>query len=154
MSPRFSLRIEGTPAGHTVYVQGSVTELADFSPLRDLSGAVTVDAGGVERFNSVGVQKWVAAIQALSARTTRLDFINATDVLLSQSTVIRGFLGRGIVRTILARHECPNCGHSLSVRFERSADFPDGEIKNRTAPRCEKCGEQMMLDDALYLTAL
>lgn len=106
-----------------VIFDGHVDETADLVPLKTLSGKVVFDLAGIRRFNSEGVRRWIQLIRELDA-VTELTFLRCSLAVVTQLNLIRGFHGKGKVKSFYAPYVCTTSGET-EERLLKVEDVPD-----------------------------
>jgi len=112
------------PGGCQVRFQIGFTEATNFSGLlSQITGNVTFDLSGVRQISSVGVKKWVYFVERLPAQTW-VRYVRCSPPFVQQAAMIRNFLGRGVVESVLVPYSCADCG----VEREVLVEVKDGAI--------------------------
>ncbi|MCA9522157.1 MAG: hypothetical protein KC609_14355 [Myxococcales bacterium] len=140
--------IERVGAGEPVVLElrGSIDEHSDLSLLHDAKGSsMLLVLKDIVRVNSVGVKKWIQAIN-------RID--DGTDVVLSecslaivaQINMVKNFAGRARIRSFYAPYYCSGC--DAEFRFLYDVDHNFGAVPFQAPPAvCPQCQQQLVFDD-------
>ncbi len=144
--PDMGLTVERTESreGTRIILEGVVDEFADLQFFAHLSGRVDVDLRGVRRINSFGVRTWVDAVRTIpDAADVR--FVALSPALVEQTNMVRGFLGRGTIVSVMVPMICETC--DAQALFEAQvADLHEHSGAPGAQP-CPECGSAMVLDD-------
>lgn len=142
-----NLRIEELPhAGSLVFVDGSITEEADFRPLVNLpsDGVLRLDLGDVEQINSCGTREWIHFVTRLSRAGRAFELVRCSPAIVRQLNMISNFRGAGQVRSVLLPYFCADCGHQDAVLLD--LPVPSRDVIPDLRP-CTACGATAEFDD-------
>ncbi len=136
--------IQQTPEGAKISFRVGFTEATNFASLLGAiqEGRVTFDVEGVRQISSIGVKKWVLFLERLCDRGIEIRFERASAQFLSQSAMIRNFLGCGRIVSALVPYSCPDCGKEMEELLEIPAE---GQVDISDWKDCD-CGSEMELD--------
>ncbi|MCD6499747.1 MAG: PilZ domain-containing protein [Deltaproteobacteria bacterium] len=110
--------VTDVPGGCQVQFRVGFTEATNFfGLLGQLKGNVAFDLSGVRQISSVGVKKWVHFVERLPAGS-RVRYVRCSPQFVQQATMIRNFLGRGEVESVLVPYSCVECGATQEVLVE------------------------------------
>jgi hypothetical protein len=126
-------------------LSGAIDDTADLEQVfKGLPKSVIIDLRSVERINSVGVMRWVAALSHLDSITTVT--IEAVPYpMVIQANAIRDLFGHADIRSCMAPYfcsECQTCQTPIVTRAEVVAARPD--IPQKV---CVSCQAVMAFDD-------
>jgi serine/threonine protein kinase/anti-anti-sigma regulatory factor len=118
-----------------------------------LQPTVVFDLMRVERISSYGVRQWLHLVDNLSRRGVRTLFVRAPEPFIRQTLVVRGFLGKGEVLSVMTPYICESCGAS-SVHELICADHGEELMTGRPpALPCPACHRDATFDDDASLFA-
>ena len=148
--PQTKTEITRTPDGARLVIEGDITEEWE-APVFGAShpARISVDLGGVRRFNSSGVTRWLRLVDELDNGRVALELENVPDAFVAQWAMIAAMAPPGAVRSLRVTHFCEECETAESVTLSRDRDFPDGRLVAREGPICRYCGKSMPLDTLL-----
>ena len=133
---------EETDSGTLVTFTGEVDETCDFEELAGLSGRVTFDLEGIERFNSEGIRRWVNLLRGLD-QVTELILDKCSVPVVAQLNLIRGLKGKIFVDSFYIPYVCLETGEEeLHLLYSRDIEDPDDPPPPRSAE-----GKTLELDD-------
>jgi hypothetical protein len=125
-----------------VTFEGEVDETSDFSELADLSGRVTFDLKGIERFNSEGIRRWVKFIMGLHM-VDELVMVRCSVAVVAQLNLVRGLKGTFRIESFYIPYTCVETGEEeLHLHLAEEIDDPDNPPVPESAP-----GRTLELDD-------
>lgn len=136
-------RLEQRPDGRTtVMISGVIDETADLERLLgDLDGNLALDLSGVQRINSIGVHRWIATIEELTAhRRVTVEAVPYTVGM--QANYVANFFGRAEILSCLAPYACHHCDTSDALLIHRD------EVTLRAPTRwCPTCKRELDFDE-------
>jgi eukaryotic-like serine/threonine-protein kinase len=149
------LRAEIHPDGTALSLRGFIDEHACFADLIPmLRYPLTIDLGGVERINSLGVRAWIDFITPLSAGGT-VWLKRCPDVLVQQFSCVSSMLGQARVRSVLAPYLCSVCDAVDSQEVVIDEDFdparPSRAPASKTCPECTGVSHFDEVTDSYFL---
>jgi hypothetical protein len=125
-------------------IKGDITEATRFDDLLPaLVGQVDFDLGQVRYMNSLGVREWVELLQR--APIQGYEFHACSVAFVLQASLVRGVLGRGVVRSFFAPYACDGCGHTEERLLQAAAVLSEDQQPPSFA--CRGCGGHLVLDD-------
>jgi len=129
-----------------VRLRGSITEVADFSGLSDLSfgsgGArVALVADGVRFINSTGVLRFGDALARLAASAT-VTLERCSPTMVAQLNMIPSLLEGVTVSSVMAPLECSECVAEVTTLIQLN---DAGGVPEVPARACEVCGSPLQL---------
>lgn len=130
--------------GTRLILDGVVDEFADLQFFSHLRGRVDIDLRGVRRINSFGVRSWVDAVRGIPEEAD-VRFVALSPPLVEQTNMVRGFLGRGTILSVMVPMVCEEC-ESQALFEEQVADLR-GRGGRPGVHSCPECGAEMVLDD-------
>jgi len=141
MSPR---QLTWTVEGGTVLLSGVIDEFADLPSLqRELTGGdLTIDLGGVQRINSIGVRGWVGLMTSLAGKKLRLR--RCSPPMVEQLNCIKNFSGGAQVESVMLPYACNKDG---SFTIEQRLDGPRSIAAVKPTVPCPSCGADAEFDD-------
>lgn len=126
-----------------VTLSGTMDEGSDLTPITgDLLPTTVVDLSDIERITSPGIRDWGHFIEAAEARGVKFLMVRCCPVVVEQINLVRGFLGRGVVKSLYAPYTCSRCGMEQRLLLECR------QISHYKAPsfNCPRCNEPMIFD--------
>jgi hypothetical protein len=146
LQERSAWKVRKTDRECRVVLRTGFTEAVTFAALLDelegdVSMVVTIDLSGVRQVSSIGVRKWVRFLEELGP-DRRVAFVRCSPAFVSQAAMIRNFLGRGTVESVLVPYSCLECGQEKEVLVEIS---PGGPPPVREELDCG-CGAHLEID--------
>jgi len=132
------VRLEPQPEGRIrVYLAGAIDESSDFGQLFAQLGQstrVVMDLSGVERVNSMGVNRWINAFTKLSSRA---EVEACSYVVALQAGCVANFFGEAAVRSTLAPYYCGGCRDTQMVLVTAEEIRAAGGVPAKTCPLCQ-----------------
>lgn len=132
-------------------IKGEVIETAQFPD--DIAGiglqpTIRVDLSGVDRFNSIGVKKWIFFMQAIRQNQPQAKVtLSACSVVVVEQINLYGaaFTAGGEVVSLFVPFRCEACAHQSPVRMLAEDVKRSGyKVANQA---CERCGGVAVFDD-------
>jgi anti-anti-sigma regulatory factor len=138
-----------------ISISGIIDEHADLTPLSQFESTTKVlDLSGVERINSVGVQAWIRAMNALGNDCV-VWWEKVSPPMVMQLNMIANFNGCSRIRSFYAPYYCSGCDVEHCFLLEVETDFAE---RRPVAPEfdCPQCQGRLEFDDVEedYLGAL
>ena len=125
--------------GARITLTGIIDEFAELLPLVDrVEPPTTVDLGGVEFINSVGVRQWTGFLRALLARgpVTLRNCSEPMVLLFNMATVaVEG----AVVESLQAPYACTHCSADEQVELVVARDLADGAASTAPEFPCKSC---------------
>ena len=122
---------------------GSLDEEADIaSVFQEIDGDVVIDLSKVRRLNSLGVHRWITALNALSDRVSvRIECCSYPVAL--QASYVANLFGNASVVSTLAPFFCSDCGYNEMVLLKAN------EVANGSPPdkQCPSCQAKLQFDE-------
>ncbi|MBS1118284.1 MAG: hypothetical protein H6Q90_512 [Deltaproteobacteria bacterium] len=138
-------QIEPRDGGTWVALAGTVTEIADFTPLTKLRSPLRLDLIGIERINSLGVRSWIHFVRDCELAGLELSFERCSPVMIQQLSMISNFMGtRSRVKSLFVPYLCPMCNAEQLSLLEVA---PNGPLMVPPTIPCPKCRATMHLDE-------
>lgn len=135
--------VKDGPKGKTVKLIGAIDETASLEFFGELQGRVEFDLSGVERINSVGINRWIRAFTPLAERAkvtvTRLSYPMA----LQAGALLNLFAGARVAST-MAPYYCGSCKASPSLEVEAAEVRRGGPPPDK---QCPGCGASLTFDE-------
>ena len=91
------------------------------------TACVTLDLGGVQFINSLGVREWVRLQTAAREAHVRLELLRVAEVLIHQLNIVPAARSASNVRSFFATYLCDHCGRGAG-----RADRRRGESRRRS----------------------
>ena len=135
----FKFQVQEKPDEVAIVVAGSLDETSVMSPPDIRGRRVVIDAGEVQKVNSLGVRGWIVLMEQLSAQSTDIVIQRLPAVLVTQASMISTFLGSARVHSFMTPWICMNCDNRLEQLHGGTDPVPE-------AVACPKCGSAMELD--------
>lgn len=132
------LRLEGV-------VDGTENWDAVLASLKNGSGPVAFDCGGILRINSIGIKVWMRYFGEPSREELKLTLRSFPPVLVQQLNIFKGFTGRAVIESVGLPFRCPKCTETFTRVFAADALQPYRQGTG-TLP-CPKCGGVAEFDD-------
>ncbi len=124
-------------------LSGTMDDRSDLAPLTsELLPVAVVDLADIQRITSPGIRAWGHFIAAAEARGATLVMVRCCPVAVEQINLVRGFLGRGVVKSFYAPYTCSRCGLEERLLLE-CRQVADGKAP---AFGCPRCNEPMIFD--------
>jgi hypothetical protein len=134
--------IRPTEDGEVVTFEGEVDESADFSELANLSGKVTFNLEGIERFNSAGIRTWALFVNGLEG-LDELILVQCSVPVIAQLNLVRGLKCPVRIESFYVPYVCVETGEE-----EQYLHFTEEirDLQNPPMPWCPP-GKTLELDD-------
>jgi len=97
-----------------VLFTGALDERSNLGSFPRLEGVVTFDLAGVIRVTSGGVNRWIQLLSRLDG-VTHLYYVRCSIPTVGQINMVRGFQGKGVVRSFYAPYICEETGEEENV---------------------------------------
>src|SRR6478672_10611028 len=113
--------------GDVFMVGGSIDENAQLVPLVrwTVKGVLTLDLGGVQFINSLGVREWVRLQTAARDANVKLVLLRVAEVLIHQLNIVPAARLASSVQSFFATYLCDWCGNEqdelIDVEANRTA---------------------------------
>ncbi len=144
----------GTPivierVGGVLWLSGELNEKANLDAIETLTqdgDVVRMDCAAIKRLNSFGVRVWLELVERLRRRGLKVVLRALSPPMVTQTKLIRNFLGGAKVESFVALFECTTCeGETFEIIETRERRFPD--------VTCPHCGAQANVSDDASLYA-
>ena len=144
--------------GDVFVVGGSIDEHAQLTPLVrwTMDGALTLDLGGVQFINSLGVREWVRLQTAARGAHVRIELLRVAEVLIHQLNIVPAARQSSNVRSFFATYLCDHCGAAHDELIDVEANRAVLLAMTAPAATCRMCKKPATLAAApeLYLSFL
>ena len=108
------------------------------------SEPIELDLAGISRINSIGVMRWITALEALcKGRDVRV--VRASYVVINQANSVANFFADAQVRSCLVPYFCPACGDNKMLEIE--VDEVRAAGCSAPARRCDSDDAQLEFDE-------
>ncbi len=125
--------------GSRIALSGVIDEFAELMPLVERTASpVTVDLGGVEFINSVGVRQWTGFLRALLARgpVTLRNCSEPMVLLFNMATVT---VDGAVVESLQAPYACTHCSADEQIELVVARDLTEGASSTTPEFPCKSC---------------
>lgn len=141
-----TFRIEVQGDQQVVVLQRSLTERSSFAGLAGrLESNVLFDLRHLSLLSSLGVNRWLAFLREIPART-EYRFAHCSVPFCTQASFIADMVGRGQVVSFYAPYYCAACDREVERELTAaSLDLAEGAAA--PALVCPSCGEPMLFED-------
>ncbi|AKT36898.1 protein kinase domain-containing protein [Chondromyces crocatus] len=131
-----------------VSLSGRMTEAFQGSALaREMSGKVLFDLAGVERVTSFGVREWLQMLNDVSSRVSALYIARCSEPIVNQVSMIRRFVGDGLIVSFYGPYRCESCGNAFNRLFDCQKDADAIRAAEPPPCACPRCGAEGTFDD-------
>ena len=113
--------------------------------LKEKSQKITFSFEHIEYINSLGIRSWINFMKAFE-KARNIAFEKCTFDLILQINTYPQFLGDAKVASFFCDFICPECNFETSQLF-KSEDGLETILKKTKELKCEKCGNDMELDE-------
>jgi hypothetical protein len=126
----------------TAYISGTIDEHADFSPVLQQPGPLTLDLSGVKMVNSLGVRGWLKFLFDWGTRS-ELTYDKCSVAVVDQLVILesltkpKDYLIK--IRSFYAPIECTSCTFSSEILVSYADLARAGSIDD-LLPKCAACG--------------
>ena len=128
---------------------GPINEEAEVH-LAGLSGKVgsrcVINFEKVEYVNSCGVRAWINFMREFE-KDRKVIFENCTPEIVMQINMIPSFKSSATIQSVLGPYSCPSCSNTHMRLYEAGKNLPDNLDNDFPQVKCDKCGEDMELDE-------
>ncbi len=100
----------------------------------------------VEYVNSCGVRAWINFLREVE-KNRKIIFEECTPEIVSQINMIPNFKGTAHIKSVYASYACDSCDAQKWVLFEEGRNLPQSSADGVTAPKCDKCGAEMEMEE-------
>ena len=119
-------------------MSGTLDEHAHVGPaFGAIEGPAVINLRGIERINSMGVHRWLAAFADLTARQ-KIVVVEVPYAVAMQANLVASFFGDAEVRSALAPYYCGTCKASHQMVVQRSELGKDGAAPSKHCPTCKR----------------
>ncbi len=134
--------------GGVLWLSGEINEKANLDAIETFAqgdtDVVRMDCAAIKRLNSFGVRVWLELVERLRRRGLRVVLRALSPPMVTQTKLIRNFLGGARVESFVALFECTTCdGETFEIVDTREKAFPD--------VTCPHCGAQAAVSDDISL---
>jgi anti-anti-sigma regulatory factor len=144
-----TLSIEKRGEWEQLIYQGPInedTEVHLMPTLQQLGSNVIFNFRKVEYVNSCGVRAWINYLREVE-KGRRIIFEECTPEIVSQINMIPNFKGTAHIKSVYASYACNSCDHQTWQLFEEGRNLPNTANEEIPAPKCEKCGGGMDMEE-------
>ena len=128
-----------------IALTGAIDETADLGSIFErLDRDTVIDLAGIERMNSIGVDRWIKAITRLSGQH-RVMIEACSYPVVIQANVVSNFFGGAEVRSCMAPYFCPACQQHITTLVTR--EEVDTASDDSPSKSCAECGGPMEFDE-------
>jgi anti-anti-sigma regulatory factor len=114
--------------------------------LQNLSSKIIFNFRKVEYVNSCGVRAWINFLREAEKDRTVI-FDECTPEIVSQINMIPNFRSSAHIRSVYASYVCESCEHQHWQLFTEGQNLPKTPEDEIDAPKCEKCGSEMEMEE-------
>jgi hypothetical protein len=100
----------------------------------------------VEFVNSCGVRSWINFLRE-AEKGRKIIFEECTPEIVSQINMIPNFRGSAHIKSVYASYACESCDNQKWELFEEGRNLPASASDQIPAPKCDKCGADMEMDE-------
>jgi anti-anti-sigma regulatory factor len=144
--------------GDVFVVGGSIDEQAQLAPLVrwTVNGVLTLDLGGVQFINSLGVREWVRLQTAAREAHVRLELLRVAEVLIHQLNIVPAARAASTVTSFYATYLCDHCGEEHDELIDVEANRVALAAMKAPSAMCRACKKPSVLAEApeLYFSFL
>lgn len=122
------------------------TEVHLMPLIKQLGPNVIFNFRKVEFVNSCGVRAWINFLREVE-KGRKVIFEECTPEIVSQINMIPNFRGSAHIKSVYASFACESCDDQKWMLFEEGRNLPASSSVQIPAPKCEKCGGTMEMDE-------
>lgn len=142
---KINLEVSGSAVIYKL--EGVMDDAADYSPIiKSKSKIIAVDFLAVKQINSLGIQKWIGAIDQIP-EGVRIIFQNCTIKIVNQMNLFPRFMGLkgATVKSFEIPYFCEACDTSSVLTVETAKEFKNGALKVPER-KCSSCQDALEFD--------
>ena len=124
-----------------IRLRGSITEVADFSPLTVDAPRIVLVADGLRFINSTGTLLLQKLLERLR-KTSEIAFERCSPTLVAQFNMVPSLAEQGLIRSVITPLECGECVAEADALLDVSTATGIPALPERA---CEVCGAAMEL---------
>ena len=140
--------------GDTYFLEGSIDELVDLTPLKEASPPLKLNLAGISFCNSVGSRNFLNFIREWGDQ--EIEYYECSSAFIYNLNMIPLLLGvskQGKVRSLHASFECSECDEEQTFLVTENAysgqNLVAEELK-RDCPSCGEAGGMELIDEGIF----
>jgi anti-anti-sigma regulatory factor len=127
-----------------VVLRGAIDEHAPIQRLADIPGPrIVIDMSGVDRMNSLGINRWLPALQKLSTKFPTT-VVRLSYAVARQAANLTNLFASASIESTLAPYYCPGCNATPALEITREEYTKTNRPPERV---CSTCGGALQFDE-------
>ena len=129
-----------------VKISGTIEEGVDFNlVIGPTPNEIIISCKDIQRINSAGVKLWIQYFQKLTAKGTKIRFIECSPAIVEQINLIVNFSCGAKIESIYVPYACSSCRAQFVSLF--NVEDLKKIYKQLPEPACPKCKDKTIFDD-------
>jgi hypothetical protein len=121
----------------TLTLRGAIDENAELGSMPKVDAdVVIIDMTGVDRINSVGINRWLPVMRELSAGR-RVHVVRLSYAASLQAANITNLFGSAVIDSCLAPYYCAGCGATPTLEVTAKEYAASNQPPARACPSCQ-----------------